>query len=631
MPGDSRDLAVLDHWNASLQRSRERRARAAGRGRARRNTHSPATLATLLDARGALRQPRDLAEEHPWQLSLGRSRARRRAAELRFVPSSSRAKRVSLGALAALTVGPTASIASGQSTINATGPSPGPATTTEHVIVLSSGAEGRQVQLLQQALGGITVDGVFGPETEEAVRKFQASKGLSVDGIVGPLTSAALRGTSSGTSALTADVSASLPGESAAQPTAHLASDATSNETANAPAADPSGEATSGEATTASSPTKTVQQLQSALHVPVDGDFGPETEAAVRRLQARHGLTVDGVVGPATWEAIGVSGAETLTPPPSATVATTNAAGAPASTVEGPPDAVKQLQLALHLPPTGEFNAETETSVRTLQARHGLNVDGIVGPDTWNVVGVQGQETLTPPPAVAEQATSADATADAAAPGSAGTAPAPGGVAAVQRLQAALHLPVDGEFGPETEASVRTLQARHGLNVDGVVGPATWSVIGVDDEATLTPPASAVAAQGASGASTSSDTSGEGEGASIVSRVIAAADEIATRPYVYGGGHGSFQSVGYDCSGSVSYALHGGGLLSSPEDSTGLESYGEAGPGKYITIYANAEHAYMVIDGRRFDTVALAETGSRWSDSAGDDGGGFVERHPDGL
>ncbi len=90
--------------------------------------------------------------------------------------------------------------------------------------------------------------------------------------------------------------------------------------------------------------------------------------------------------------------------------------------------------------------------------------------------------------------------------------------------------------------------------------------------------------------------------------MIAAADEIATRPYVYGGGHGSFESAGYDCSGSVSYALHGGGLLSSPEDSTGLESYGEPGPGKYITIYANAEHACMTIDGRRFDTVALQET-----------------------
>ena len=101
----------------------------------------------------------------------------------------------------------------------------------------------------------------------------------------------------------------------------------------------------------------------------------------------------------------------------------------------------------------------------------------------------------------------------------------------------------------------------------------------------------------------------------VVAAVIAAADEIATRPYVYGGGHGSFISEGYDCSGSVSYALHGGGLLSSPEDSSGLESYGEAGPGRYITIYANAEHAWMTIDGRRYDTVALAEGGSRWANS----------------
>ena len=147
---------------------------------------------------------------------------------------------------------------------------------------------------------------------------------------------------------------------------------------------------------------------------------------------------------------------------------------------------------------------------------------------------------------------------------------------------------------------MRRLQARHGLTVDGVVGPATWSLIGVSDEATLTPPRSALvgrrarraAALGASEATAASAGGGEGEG--VVARVIAAGDEIATRPYVWGGGHGSFQSDGYDCSGSVSYALHGGGLLSSPEDSTGLESYGEPGPGKYITIYANAEHAFMV-------------------------------------
>ena len=151
--------------------------------------------------------------------------------------------------------------------------------------------------------------------------------------------------------------------------------------------------------------------------------------------------------------------------------------------------------------------------------------------------------------------------------------------------------------------------------MDGVVGPATWSLIGVHNAVTLTPPASALVTQapagGSSGASADTGSAGadEGEASGVVARVIAAANEIATRPYVYGGGHGSFESEGYDCSGSVSYALHGGGLLSSPEDSTGLESYGEPGPGKYITIYANAEHAYMVIDGRRFDTVALAETG----------------------
>ena len=267
-------------------------------------------------------------------------------------------------------------------------------------------------------------------------------------------------------------------------------------------------------------------------------------------------------------------------------------------------------------------------------------------------------ETLTPPPSATVKPAAAQATSktDAAQPatveaddqtgataGTPGT-PAPAvldGGNPIARLQQALKLPVDGEFGPETEAAVRRLQERHGLNVDGVVGPSTWSVIGISDESTLTPPASALAGFGpgrsdspsstGSGGATSTATGDEGEGSSVVARVIAAADEIATRPYVYGGGHGSFESEGYDCSGSVSYALHGGGLLSSPEDSSGLESYGEPGPGKYITIYANAEHAYMTIDGRRYDTVALQEDGSRWSNSPGDDGGGFVERHPDGL
>jgi cell wall-associated NlpC family hydrolase len=115
-----------------------------------------------------------------------------------------------------------------------------------------------------------------------------------------------------------------------------------------------------------------------------------------------------------------------------------------------------------------------------------------------------------------------------------------------------------------------------------------------------------------------------------VAQVIAAGNAIATLPYVWGGGHGSFHANGYDCSGSVSYALAAAGLLSSPLDSTGFESWGLPGPGRWITVYANAGHAWMVVAGWRFDTVALAEGGTRWSQSMASTAG-FVARHPPGL
>ena len=84
---------------------------------------------------------------------------------------------------------------------------------------------------------------------------------------------------------------------------------------------------------------------------------------------------------------------------------------------------------------------------------------------------------------------------------------------------------------------------------------------------------------------------------------------------MYGGGHGSFESSGYDCSGSVSFALHGGGLLSAPLDSTGFMTWGDPGPGQWITVYSNPGHAYMEIAGLRFDTsggaAALAGNAAR--------------------
>jgi len=115
-----------------------------------------------------------------------------------------------------------------------------------------------------------------------------------------------------------------------------------------------------------------------------------------------------------------------------------------------------------------------------------------------------------------------------------------------------------------------------------------------------------------------------------VAQVIAAGNAIATLPYIWGGGHGSFHDSGYDCSGSVSYALAAAGLLSSPLDSTGFESWGLPGPGRWITVYANAGHAFMMVAGWRFDTVALSQGGTRWSQS-GTDTSAFVARHPPGL
>jgi peptidoglycan hydrolase CwlO-like protein len=122
---------------------------------------------------------------------------------------------------------------------------------------------------------------------------------------------------------------------------------------------------------------------------------------------------------------------------------------------------------------------------------------------------------------------------------------------------------------------------------------------------------------------------GGGGGGDVVGRVVAAANEIASTPYVWGGGHGG-ASGGYDCSGSISYALAAGGLLGSPLDSTGFMSWGEAGPGRRITVYANAGHAFMIVDGRRYDTSALSGGGTRWT-SAMRSTAGFVARHPPGL
>ena len=120
-----------------------------------------------------------------------------------------------------------------------------------------------------------------------------------------------------------------------------------------------------------------------------------------------------------------------------------------------------------------------------------------------------------------------------------------------------------------------------------------------------------------------------------VAQIIRGANEVARKPYVYGGGHGRLANEtwidsAYDCSGSVSFALATAGLADAPMDSGTLARWGRPGPGRWVTIYANAGHAFMTVAGLRFDTSGRRETGSRWQ-TAGRGTAGFTVRHPPGL
>ena len=115
-----------------------------------------------------------------------------------------------------------------------------------------------------------------------------------------------------------------------------------------------------------------------------------------------------------------------------------------------------------------------------------------------------------------------------------------------------------------------------------------------------------------------------------VVRVIKAANKIRTKPYVYGGGHGSWRDNGYDCSGAVSFALHGGRLLKSPLPSGSLMSWGQRGKGRWITVFANGGHTFARIAGLRWDTSGTGGKGPRWQRDPGS-ASGFVKRHPRGF
>lgn len=256
---------------------------------------------------------------------------------------------------------------------------------------------------------------------------------------------------------------------------------------------------------------------------------------------------------------------------------------------EGP--RVAAIQRKLGIPADGIFGSGTKAAVQRFQRAHGLTADGVVGPATLAALA---NKTRRPAARAPSQRR-----------------------ASVRLLQRELGISADGIFGPATHAAVKRFQTRSGLAADGIVGPATWAALGRGDMTIL------LRRKGSSGDRRNALPK-------PVRRVISAGNRIATAPYLWGGGHGSWKDSGYDCSGSLSYALHGGGLLDSPLNSTGFESWGEPGEGKWITIYANAGHAYMVIAGRRFDTTSRKLTGNRWTNEMRSSSG-YVARHPPGL
>jgi cell wall-associated NlpC family hydrolase len=195
----------------------------------------------------------------------------------------------------------------------------------------------------------------------------------------------------------------------------------------------------------------------------------------------------------------------------------------------------------------------------------------------------------------------------------------------------------DGDFGPRTARALRATERDLELRADDVATRREQRVIrlavvnpGNGGAAYVAPPTGTVT-PGATGKVTS-------EGYAIppasapqrVRSVVAAGNRIAKTPYKWGGGHGQWNDTGYDCSGSVSYALHGGGLLDSPLVSGDFAHWGSAGRGSWITLYANGSHVYMVVAGMRFDTSARSRTGSRWTTEPRSSSG-FAVTHPRGL
>jgi cell wall-associated NlpC family hydrolase len=183
---------------------------------------------------------------------------------------------------------------------------------------------------------------------------------------------------------------------------------------------------------------------------------------------------------------------------------------------------------------------------------------------------------------------------------------------------------VTGSFGSSTLHRVEVFQQDQGEKPNGIMSYSDAYALRVAEAQVETAPVERARINSNGLAVAPADAP------AAIKEVIAWGNKIAHKPYIYGGGHQSWNSAGYDCSGSVSYALHGADLIASPEDSGEMESYGLGGSGRWITLYTNAGHVYMHIAGLWFDTAAQssANHSDRWSKVRISPAGGFIVRHP---
>jgi peptidoglycan hydrolase-like protein with peptidoglycan-binding domain len=314
---------------------------------------------------------------------------------------------------------------------------------------------------------------------------------------------------------------------------------------------------------------------------------------------------------------------------------------------------VRQLQTLLRrtgfaVGVDGQFGPGTAAVVRSFQSVTGLKINGIA--DRATVGRLQVATRPSPAAAAAENGGYSEASAQVRRKWLGDRLPVRQGMSGpdVRQLQDFLRkagvrsVSTDGQFGGGTQRAVRAWEASVRRRADGqmdggdvarlrtqvgrIRGGAAAVSAAPATPTTLTAPGSR-AKVGANGLAIA-----PADAPAAVKQIIAAGNQIATKPYIYGGGHRADwkMDAGYDCSGSVSWALHGAGLVKSPAPSGGYYNWGLAGPGQWVTIYTKDSHMYMVVAGLRFDTSGRSNAGTRWqADMRPSDG--FVIRHPAGL